>query len=375
MPKMKSFPQQPANFTNSPSMDVLLDIAQKIQIKSGFCIEHSNYKPYKLPVEVVRQLQQLPIETREKYLSQQLQFFLYGVYYSGFLIEQLLFDGDSDTFILGEELENSTFLEVDREFYDRLDTSNNGIGYFDPGWQVVGIDSGDGSLVVIKNGLTLHIERNAGNEKEFSLLQKGSSISIRLPKSQLQNGFYIAVGNAGLFSQDGRGGSLNTVRVYFNLMSEGASSIMHDLTKQINEAIIPFYFKTLYNPSDYSNRCDCAILYFERRNYHAIKSVLESIYVKHQAYFQNEVPLFTKMLAPGLALAEEPARKFSERESFGQNRCQIVARGLLEAKQKGIDNLQEQAAIIIQNFSSLEIDPQRPYLNANSEDIYVPLDL
>jgi len=41
-----------------------------------------------------------------------------------------------------------------------------------------------------------------------------------------------------------------------------------------------------------------------------------------------------KLLAPGLALAEEPNQKFTAQESFGMNRCQIITNGFLEAWQK-----------------------------------------
>jgi hypothetical protein len=60
-----------------------------------------------------------------------------------------------------------------------------------------------------------------------------------------------------------------------------------------------------------------------------------SVYAENQLHFRTEVPLFTKLLAPGLALAEEPDCKFAAVESFGMNRCQIVANGLLEAWQNG----------------------------------------
>jgi len=80
-------------------------------------------------------------------------------------------------------------------------------------------------------------------------------------------------------------------------------------------------------------------------------------------------------LAPGLALAEEPDCKFAAQESFGINRCQIVANGLLEAWHQGDNFPQRKMTSILQQFSLLEIDLQRAYLNGNSEDIYTSLDL
>jgi len=57
------------------------------------------------------------------------------------------------------------------------------------------------------------------------------------------------------------------------------------------------------------------------------------------------------------------------------NRCQIVANGLLSARQNGDESPDNRMASIREHFSLLGIDWQRSYLNANSEDIYTPLDL
>ena len=57
------------------------------------------------------------------------------------------------------------------------------------------------------------------------------------------------------------------------------------------------------------------------------------------------------------------------------NRCQIVANGLLEARATGDESPESRMVFIHKHFSLLEIDWQRAYLNANSEDIYRALDL
>jgi HopA1 effector protein family len=164
------------------------------------------------------------------------------------------------------------------------------------------------------------------------------------------------------------------VRVYFNLSPDGAVAVMGNLTQQLNKISVPFTFKVLYNPSDYG-RYDSGVLYFERINYQAVRQVLESVYTENQLHFRKDIPLFTKLLAPGLSLAEEPNSKFADIESFGTNRCQIVANALLEAWQKGDESIDYRMTCIHKHFSLMGIDLQRPYLNANSQDTYTPLDL
>lgn len=150
--------------------------------------------------------------------------------------------------------------------------------------------------------------------------------------------------------------------------------LMDSLTRELNDILIPFTFKVLYNPGDYK-RYDSGVLYFEKSNYEAVRRVLESVYTLSKAQFHTDVPLFTKFLAPGLGLAEEPNRKFAEQESFGMNRCQIITNGLLEAWHSLNNSPEERMTSILKQFSLLGVELQRPYLNANSLDIYTPLNL
>ncbi|MEW5858161.1 MAG: T3SS effector HopA1 family protein, partial [Cyanobacteriota bacterium] len=122
-------------------------------------------------------------------------------------------------------------------------------------------------------------------------------------------------------------------------------------------------------------RYDSGVLYFDKRDYEVVRTVLQSVYGETRAHFKSEVPLFTKQLAPGVGLAEEPNQKFSTQESFGMNRCQIVANGLLEAWQQGDESSEGKMQAVLGEFSRLGIDLQRAYLNTGSEDIYSRLEL
>ncbi|KAF3886535.1 MULTISPECIES: T3SS effector HopA1 family protein [Nostocales] len=354
-------------------LSTLQDIAKKVEIQSNFCICHPDYKPLKLPDEVVSRFQQLPLNLQHKFLNSQLCNFLYGIYYNGAAQTLLALDAELMDSTKLQNLENNTFLGVDLGFYEQLHRANNGKGYFDPGWQVLRLES-DRTLAVKKGELTLHIERERHLQGVEQYALVGDSVAIKMPPNLVQNGFYMAVGDAGPQSHARTLINSQLVRVYFNLSPEGAVAVMGSLTRQLNTMFIPFSFKALYNPSDYE-RYDTAVLYFERSDYRIIRLVLQSIYTKYQSYFSQEVPLFTKLLAPGLALAEEPDNKFSEKESFGLNRCQIVANSLLEAWQQGNESKVNRMVLMIKHFGKQGIELQRPYLNAESEDIYEILDL
>jgi HopA1 effector protein family len=342
----------------------LQDIVDKVEIQSQYSIKHPDYKPIELPESAVSRFQKLSPDLQNRFLSLQLRSFLYGIYYNSSMKSTLAADAEINNLALNQNLENNTFLGVDLAFYDRLHENNRGRGYWSHNWQVVKEEI-DGALAVHKDGLTLHIGRDA-----LQTAAVGHFVAIKMPKNLVQNGFYMAVANAGTSPRQNQ----TLVRVYFNLTPDGAVAVMDNLTSQLNAMSIAFSFKALYNPSDYE-RYDSAVLYFDKKDYEAVHPVLERLYADNQSHFQEQVPLFTKFIAPGLAIAEEPNHRFNDHESFGTHRCQIIANGLIEAWQQGNNTPAGRMASILQHFSSLKIELQRPYLNPKSEDIYTLLNL
>jgi HopA1 effector protein family len=354
------------NSTN-PLLNSLVDIASNIQIESNFSIHHPHYQPFALPPKVADRFQQNSAALQQKYLTLLLRNFLYGIYYNGSLQSILAVNTETSNC---QSSANNPNLGIDWEFYQQLHTNNHGKGYFDPNWQVLRHEP-DGSMAVIKNGLTLYVEPDCHLKPNSKSAKSGESVAIWMPKNHLQNGCYVAVSDVGQ-EQQSPDADLGTGRIYFNITADGAIALMDSLTQQLNQATLPFTFQVLYNPCAYG-RYDSGILYFERDDYPAIHQILQAVYAEHQSYFQPEIPLFTKFLAAGLSLAEEPIQKFAMQESFGLNRCQIVAYALLEVWQKGKDAIEERMKSIEKHFALHSVDLQRPYLNPSSDDIYYPL--
>ena len=342
-----------------------------IEIHPNFSICHPDYRAYALPAETVNRFEEFSAELKHKYLGLLIRNFIYGIYYNGYLRSSLSLQSDLVSLASHQNLENNRSLGIDRDFFERLHASNCSIGHSDPGWQVL-LQKPDGTLAVTKGGLTLHVENNVHLQPGVEFAAAGNFVDIRMPKNRVQNGFYVAVSNSGQERQHHRDDCPGTARIYFHLTPEGAVAVMQALTQQLNDAAIPFTFKVLYNPAEYV-RYDSGVLYFECQHYEVVREALKEIYRANQSHFRESIPLFTKMLAPGVSVAEEPNSKFAERESFGMNRCRIVASSLLEAWQNGNNSPAERMDAIRQNFSRLGIELLRPYLNANSADIYEPL--
>jgi HopA1 effector protein family len=360
------------DFASNPLPLVLSDIVSNIEIQSNFCICHPNYQPYAIASSLVERFQKISEQLQHKYLGVLLRDFLYGIYYNGSLQKTFSLSSEKALVETQQNLENNTILGMSPKFYQQLHNNNHGIGHFEAGWQVLRYEV-DGSLAVKKGGLTLHIDRLRHLKATEQSPQIGDYVAVKMPKNRLQNGFYVAVSNVDLELQGKADGSSGTARIYFHLNPDGAIAVMDTLTQELNDLGISFSFKTLYNPDDYK-RYDSAVLYFERDNYLQMTKVLEIVYKTHQSYFQPQIPLFTKFLASGLSVAEEPDEKFEKQESFGMNRCQIVANALLEAWLQGDNSAEKRMSFIQERFAHHNIDLERPYLNPSSIDIYNLLD-
>ncbi|MBD2137216.1 hypothetical protein H6F32_06365 [Anabaena sp. FACHB-1237] len=339
----------------------LEDIVNYVEIESYSVFKHLRYKSRELPASVIARFQDLPLQVQEKHLSLQLRNFIYGTYYHNSWQDTEISEVTTE-----EKLTNDNLFGMDLGFYERLHKNNQGEGYWSPNWLVINEES-DGCLLVKRNGLTLHIQRDVYLSDRDKNAIVGELVAIKMPKNLVQNAFYMAVSN------QGTQGDKNIARVYFNVTPEGAISMMKSLTQLLNYLQIPFSFKALYSPDNYK-RYDAGVLYFNKYNYPLIHEVLKRVYSENKDYFLPEVPLFTKQLAPGLGCAEEPENKFTEQESFGTHRCQMIANGLINSWHKGDNSPESRIMSIFEQFASQKIKLESAYLNAYSDDIYTPLE-
>lgn len=349
----------------------LEDISTNIDLDGELCIRHPNYQPWETSIDIKSRFHKLPWEVQQKHIAKHLRNFLYGVYYNGSLIKSLQLQPNAADLVDHQRLNNDNLIGIDVELFQELHASNQGEGYFDPGWLVKQHEQ-DGSIAVTNGKLIVHIQPEIHLPSSQKSVEIGELLAIKMPKNCVQEGFYIAVGNTGIVPIDTGNTNNRIVRIYWNIISDGAVPLMQAITQQLNQQQIYFSFKVPYSYSSY-DRYDAGVLYIRQHDYPIIHPILQRIYRENQAYFRGDIPLFTKYLAPGISLAEEPDTKFDEYESFGTNRCQIVANGLIIAQQNNQRSPQAKLSTIIEQFIQLNIDLRYPYLNHNSTDIYTPL--
>jgi hypothetical protein len=358
---------QPLDTGKTQLQSVLEDIARHIQIQPNFWMGHSLYPPLELRAEVFNGLRLLPVDLQDQYLRLRLGSYIYNFYGTSREKNRIEPNVDSQQGTHRESSAQNMAQGVHSSFYKNLHRNNSGQGYFDSGWFVLR-ETSDGLLAVQKDGLTLHVSRDRHLRPMEQSVTIGETVAVHLPRNCIESGCYVAVGNQGPV-QSSETEHCQIVDVYFNLGAEAIVTVMGDLTAALNHLSLPFTFKVPYE-ADECDRYDMAVLNCDKSRYAQIQPVLATLYQSHQSAFRPEVPLFSKQLAPGLALAEDPLERFTPQESFSINRCQTVADGLLKAWRGGQAPPEARMNAILESFAEQRIDLEHPYLNPGSIDCY-----
>ncbi len=337
------------------SPEIIADIVEKIEIGLDFTVRHPDYLPLELSAAALDRLKRITPELQAKYLTVQVQNYLYDIYFdrSAIALKELELTAQQPVTV-----ENNTVDGIDVAFHQLLQKSNTSNGYFDPDWRIVGEADND-ELIVVKDGLNLHINKSQHLAKDSKKSGIGDLVSIYLAHNLAGQDTYIMVGNFG------RPDRASSVELYFNFTPDAAVAIATKLTRELNKLGIPFQFAILHNPELFS-RTDGGTLWLPQAGYLAAKTALTQIYSAQQANFSPQVPLFTKQLAPGLGLAEVPTTP----GSFGMQRCELLATGLLAAIEQDRASATDKLTTIRQQFTIAGIDWLHPYLNPAAVDCY-----
>ncbi len=271
-----------------------------------------------------------------------------------------------------------------------LSQANRGSGSREPGWTVAAHE--DGRVVVERDGLRLwvrpqELHRDGGERAPHpeavqpraegapgdcgecapppAAVQPGAQVGVRMPKElrRLSPGFYMALGDAELPSD---ASSAGIVRCYWSLRSEGAAALVERLTGALNEAGVAFRLKVIADPEGY-RRCDAGVLYTLAPQFERLAPIVADAHRRIEPWLRPVSPALTKPLAPGLALAEDPG---ADAESFGTNRCRLLAEGIVNAAERGAGSVAERMEVVAAHFARAQVSLERPYLRPGSVDRY-----
>jgi hypothetical protein len=250
-----------------------------------------------------------------------------------------------------------------RDHLIALSAANQGRGSWEPGWQVVGLEP-DGQFAVRKDDITFWVGPD-GLRAQTGTPQPGEYVRVRVAK-ELRNllpGYYCAIGDGD--QDDAPGAPAPRVRFYWHLTARAAVPYMAAITRCLNEREIPFRTKVVSDPSRYG-RADAGVLYLERCHTSRLVDALAAIHREIAADLRPEVPLFSRPLAPGLGVAEDPDSSLS----FGQHRCQLAARAVWASYTRGDATAEQQAATCAEVVRAANLDPLHPHLEPGSVDRY-----
>lgn len=255
-----------------------------------------------------------------------------------------------------------------RVFIDELSRANSGTGTWELGWIVKAVEN-DGTLVVYKpgDGLTLWARPHEFRAADGAV-SIGSTGRLHVGKElrEMLPGYYTALGDADHPTDDEDERSLGLVRFYWHLTSAIAPSWMHELTRTLNAASVPFRAKVQSNPNGYL-RADSGVLYVAHTNLAAVMILLPHLHQLVAANLRPTTPMFTRRLARGLAVAEDPG----DGRSFGQHRTELVADALMRAFERGSTAMDDVVDMISSRFAEDGLAITRPWLNAGSRERYV----
>ena len=191
----------------------------------------------------------------------------------------------------------------------------------------------------------------------------GAEISIFYAKESrsLQSGFYYAFSETS--EEETRGFGL--VRLYWNIGPDGAPRLINSLTSRLNRFHVPFRLKCVTARSQFE-RTDGGVVYLGKRFFKIAAELMLDVHPLVSDFLDEDVPLFSKKVAKGLSVAEDPGTG----ESFGQSRCQRLAESVWNCYLRNDQSTEARLSEFSRLLMEKGIDPEHLHLNKGSVDWY-----
>jgi hypothetical protein len=231
-----------------------------------------------------------------------------------------------------------------------LSAANHSRSFWREGWRIELVEPG---RVVASQGARRRIAR----AHEYALTfaadlppRPGMAATLFFPRESLilQRDVYYAFGEA--IPDDEA--EARELRFYLHTLEDRLPDVFAVVTRELNRLEIPFTLKTMLAPHE-RQRLDATVLYVSRRNQDAVLNVLP------RSLFTPQVPLFTREAGVGVGIAESPETG----ESFGMNRCRLVAEGVVDAWMLGRTDQETRLRAIEKRFRAAGIDWHEPHRN------------
>lgn len=222
--------------------------------------------------------------------------------------------------------------------------------WWQDGWRVVGHPA-PGRWLVERDDLVLTV-----TDDELRPVPGGVLVRFPAERAAAFPGRFGVTGTAG----PARG--LATASCYLNLVPGDAPSVLTDLVTRLDALEVPFTAALLDDPAAFG-RPDAAVVSTARYHLGTVVRTVLGLHGNARASFGSAVPAFTRPLAPGVAVADDPAGPLD----FGRHRSRAVAAGLLAARKDA--GVADRLAAVRTVLGRHGIDPAAPHLERGSTDL------
>lgn len=243
-----------------------------------------------------------------------------------------------------------------------FNAAHKGTYHWERGWKVLKVSSA-GRVIAVRNDeeRMLYPGDYISTVRLGVLPAPGTEVEVvsRRDSVEDQPGFWISYSST--WSQV----SKDIIRIYWNVSPEGSIHLIEEITEKFNNSF-PYSFKVPIDEIGYQ-RADTAVLYFGSSDFQKVQPILKSIYKEMKSFLYPDTPGFTKVLEAGMGLAEDPLDKS---ESFGMNRCRLIAQGYKKALEQGLNTILELDESIQNYLTDEGVNLSCPYLTKGSHDAY-----
>jgi hypothetical protein len=248
-----------------------------------------------------------------------------------------------------------------RVFVEQLSHANCGTGTWESDCVIEKIEA-DGTRVVRRRRDDLLLWARPQQFRPTSgesTVGSAGRLWIGKESREMFPGYYAMFGDAD------RANGAQIVRFYWHLTAQGAQLWTRELTERFNAAGVSFHAKVIGDPAAFL-RADAGVLYVEHRHVPDAMALMRRLHSAVAVHLRQATPMFTKRLARGLAVAEDPG----DGRSFGQHRCHLVSEGLVRAFTAGDSGFEQVVAAVEHRFAEDGLSIKRPWLNAGSPNAY-----
>lgn len=248
-----------------------------------------------------------------------------------------------------------------RVFVEQLSHANRGTGTWESDCVIEKIEA-DGTRVVRRRRDDLLLWARPQQFRPTigeSTVGSAGRLWVGKESREMFPGYYA------MFGDTERDNGARIVRFYWHLTAQGAQLWTRELTERFNAAGVSFHAKVISDPAAFL-RADAGVLYVEQRHVPDAMALLPRLHSAVAVHLRHPTPMFTKRLARGLSVAEDPG----DGRSFGQHRCHLVSEGLVRAFTAGDFGSERVMTAVEHRFAEDGLTVKRPWLNAGSANAY-----